>query len=330
MLDGRRYCGAYIRIYMNKNILLIILLCFKSISIYSETYISTLIPKIDKIYSELTRYNDFRDELNINTVENTIDNTELFGEDFIDFTVKENDYCSLVKIDGISQKTYAMMEVSGSGRFPYLYIFTYDPLIKKIKLIYQFNDKYVIPIEYKGSTFFLEIVTKFDNKRLQRYNLLALNNGQWNLIESINLTYYYNLSNEDTKWISSERIEQLANFDYSFIGYKEDHPNKITYKLQNKLIQGQLYYTSVGYMASNYEIEILENDKQIENLGSQWGFFVTYTNGKPFLVYIGMGEEPGEERVSSIESFYLNVIDLGTMEKVYRNYIKAQIHLNNE
>ena len=313
---------------MKKN-LLILLLCFTAVSIHSETYLSTLIPKINKIYSELKGYTDFRKELNVDTVEATVDTDEIFGKDFIDFTVKDNAYCSLVKIKGISQKTYAMMEVSGSGRFPYLYIFAYDSNSKKIKLIYQFSDKNVIPVEGKDSTLFLEIVTDFDNKRLKGYNLLEINNGQWNLIESINLSYYYNLSNEDTKWISPERIEQLAKFDYSFAGYTKDHPDKIIYKVNDKVIQGELYYTSVGYMASNYDIEILKNDKQISSLGSQWGFFVTYSNGKPYLVYIGMGEEPGEERVSSIESFYLNVIDLETMKKVYRNYIKAQVSLHN-
>src|SRR5574344_2163458 len=313
---------------MKKN-LLILLLCFTAVSIYSETYLSTLVPQIGTICSKLTKYTDFRKELNIDTVENTVDTAELFGKDFIDFTVQDNAYCSLVKIKGISQKTYAMMEVSGSGRFPYLYIFAYDSNSKKIKLIYQFSDKNVIPVEGKDSTLFLEIVKDFDNKRLKGYNLLEINNGQWNLVESINLSYYYYLSNEDTKWISPERIEQLAKFDYSFAGYPTDHPANIVYKVNNKVIQGELYYTSVGYMASNYEIKILENDKQIASLGSQWGFFVTYSNGKPYLVYIGMGEEPGEERVSSIESFYLNVIDLETMKKVYRNYIKAQVSLHN-
>ena len=313
---------------MKKN-LLILLLCFTAVSIHSETYLSPLIPKINKIYSELKGYTDFRKELNVDTVEATVDTDEIFGKDFIDFTVKDNAYCSLVKIKGISQKTYAMMEVSGSGRFPYLYIFAYDSNIKKIRLIYEFDNKNVIPVEGKDSTLFLEIVTDFDNKRLKGYNLLEINNGQWKLIESINLSYYYNLSNEDTKWISPERIEQLAKFDYSFAGYTKDHPDKIIYKVNDKVIQGELYYTSVGYMASNYDIEILKNDKQISSLGSQWGFFVTYSNGKPYLVYIGMGEEPGEERVSSIESFYLNVIDLETMKKVYRNYIKAQVSLHN-
>jgi len=313
---------------MKKN-LLILLLCFTAVSIHSETYLSTLVPQIGTICSKLTKYADFRKELNVDTVEATVDTDEIFGKDFIDFTVKDNAYCSLVKIKGISQKTYAMMEVSGSGRFPYLYIFAYDSNSKKIKLIYQFSDKNVIPVEGKDSTLFLEIVTDFDNKRLKGYNLLEINNGQWKLIESINLSYYYNLSNEDTKWISPERIEQLAKFDYSFAGYTKDHPDKIIYKVNDKVIQGELYYTSVGYMASNYDIEILKNDKQISSLGSQWGFFVTYSNGKPYLVYIGMGEEPGEERVSSIESFYLNVIDLETMKKVYRNYIKAQVSLHN-
>ena len=170
-------------------------------------------------------------------------------------------------------------------------------------------------------------MTNYDNKRLIGYALLELNNKAWEEKDSVSVFYSYALSEEDKRWISEKRIEELANFDYSFLGYKEDHPWKISIQCGNKTIVGELYLTSVGYLPSNYTIKIIGNDKKVPYFDEcKWGFYTVEKENRYYLVYIAMGEDKGDQRISTIEDFYLNVIDLETMEKIYKNYLQAEIN----
>ena len=131
----------------------------------------------------------------------------------------------------------------------------------------------------------------------------------------------------------------MATFDYSFMGLKGDHPEIIEREVLDKKIIAKPYYTSVGYMASNFEIIIYKRgDEVIKNEGKafedereilkinegQWGFNLVEKGNKFYLVYIGMGNSR-EQRVSTIESFMLNVLDLSTLEIVYSSYINCDI-----
>lgn len=294
---------------------------------FSESYLLKCISNIDTIFSDLTKYQHYENELNINIVERNLTNEELFGDDVISYTKKENEYCCVVNIDNVPTKTFAMMQISGSGRFPYLTIYTFDKTSKKYCIFFQSDDKYVIPVDINGTTKFFEKVTNFDNKRVIGYNLLEIKNGYWNSIESVNTTYFYKLNNEEQKWITLEIIEKMANFDYSFLGYTKDHPNEVVSQVKDKEIKGALYYTSVGYMPSNYDIKIIQNNTVIKDFGNQWGFLIKRDGQKNYLVYIGMGEDQGEQRVSTIEDFYLNVIDLDTMQRVYKSFIQSEIKI---
>ena len=159
---------------------------------------------------------------------------------------------------------------------------------------------------------------------------MELKNKLWEEKASVTVSYLYALSQEDKKWISEKRIEELANFDYSFLGHKEDHPTEIKIQCGNKTVIGKLYLTSVGYMPSNYKIEIIGNTKNVPYFDeSKWGFYTIQKENKYYLVYIGMGEDKGDFRSSLIVNFYLNVIDLETMEKVYKHYIQAKTDVHS-
>ena len=285
------------------------------------------IKNLENIRQDLKTYDFYEHELNMNTVENTIMARETFSEDCLSHTKHENFYCERIFLDGLQGKTFAMMQISGSGRFPYLTIYTYDFHSKKYTIYFESDYRLVIPVTTNGKTHFIKIITNYDNKRLIGYALLELNNKAWEEKDSVSVSYSYALSEEDKRWISEKRIEELANFDYSFLGYKEDHPAEIRIQCVNKTVVGKLYLTSVGYLPSNYTIEIIGNDKKVPYFDEcKWGFYTVEKENRYYLVYIGMGEDKGDFRISTIENFYLNVIDLQTMEKVYKNYIQAEIN----
>ena len=239
------------------------------------------------------------------------------------------DYCEEIFLPELNGKTFAVLAVEGSARIPYLSIYTFSEQKQKYEIYYESewnNSKYVVPVDYNGKTLFVEIIHNFDNKRLEKKTVWELKNKEWIELYSINYAYSYKLSKEDKKWISSERIEQLVNFDYTFLGYEKDHPNTIEIVAGDKKIVGKLFYTSVGYMSSNYDILIYQNGESVKKIGNQWGFYTVNRENKNYLVYIGMGSEKGEERASSIENFYLQVYNFELDEIIYKNYLKAIIN----
>ena len=282
---------------------------------------------LEHIIQNLKTYDFYEHELNGHTVEDTQATRTIFNEDFLADTKRENLYCEQIFLDDLKGKTFAMMQISGSGRFPYLTIYTYDFHRKKYAVYFKSDYRLIIPVTVAGKTHFIEIMTNYDNKRLIGYALLELNNKAGEEKDSVSVSYSYALSEEDKRWISEKRIEELANFDYSFLGYKEDHPWKISIQCGNKTVIGKLYLTSVGYLPSSYKIEIIGNNKKVPYFDEcKWGFYTIEKGNKRYLVYIGMGEDKGDQRISTIEDFYLNVIDLETMEKIYKKYIQAEIN----
>ncbi|MBR3549752.1 MAG: hypothetical protein IKN90_06710 [Treponema sp.] len=175
-------------------------------------------------------------------------------------------------------------------------------------------------------TYFLEIERNFDNKRLTAYNLLLFdaNKNKWHKIASARAHYVYNLTDEQKEWISAEIIEKMALFDYSFMGIPEGYPQKIEREIGSRKIVAELYRTSVGYMPSNYSIKIKYGKGVYAIKEGQWGFNIVEKGGKKYLVYIGMGGS-GEHRVSTIEDFYLNVLNLDSLENVYHGFVKSEI-----
>ena len=285
------------------------------------------IKNLGNIGQTLKTYDFYEHELNGHTVEDTQATRTIFNEDFLADTKRENLYCEQIFLDDLKGKTFAMMQISGSGWFPYLTIYTYNSRNKKYAVYFKSDYRLIIPVTVDAQTHFIEILTNYDNKRLIGYRLLELKNKIWKEKDSVTVSYSYDLSEKDKEWISEKRIEELANFDYSFLGYKEDHPREIKIQCGNKTIVGELYLTSVGYLPSNYTIEIIGNDKKVPYFDEgKWGFYTIEKGNKRYLVYIGMGEENGERRTSPIVNFYLNVIDLQTMEKVYKNYLQAEIN----
>lgn len=309
-----------------KNVIPLMALCIFA-PIYAQIDFKQEIKNLENIRQDLKTYDFYEHELNKNTVENTEASRLTFDEDRLSDTKRENLYCERIFLDDLKEKTFAMMQISGSGRFPYLTIYTYDSDRKKYTVYFESDYRLIIPVTVDGKTHFIEIITNYDNKRLMGYVLLELKNKTWEKKDSVNVFYSYALSEEDKRWISEKRIEELANFDYSFLGYKEDHPWKISIQCGNKTIVGELYLTSVGYLPSNYTIKIIGNDKKVPYFDEcKWGFYTVEKENRYYLVYIAMGEDKGDQRISTIEDFYLNVIDLETMEKIYKNYLQAKVN----
>ena len=299
--------------------------------------------------NEYSTYEDYENELNFDTIDAPVDDKYEFAQTEIDYTKKNNLYCTEIYLKGIKDRMLAMMQVEGSGRFPYLKIFKFDNNKHKWTIYYSGKGPlgecglvYPIRDPIRGYTFFFEEVRNFDNKRLVSYDLLSFSNKKWDVFLSAKASYVYNLSIEEQKWISSDIIEKMAAFDYSFMGIQEDHPEIIEHEVSDKKIVAKLYYTSVGYMPSNFEIsiykrerevfktdgKIFEEEKELFKLNEgQWGFNIVEKDNKYYLIYIGMGDS-GEPRTSTIESFMLNVLDLSTLEIVYRSYINCNIEFN--
>ena len=296
--------------------------------------------------NQYTTYEDYENELNFETIDSSVDDKYEFTQTEIYYTKKSNLYCTEIYLKGIKDRMLAMMQVEGSGWFPYLKIFRFDNKKQKWTIYYFGNGSlgecglvYPIRDPITGYTFFFEEVRNFDNKRLISYDLLSFENKKWKEFASAKATYVYNLSAEEEKWISTDIIEKMAAFDYSFMGIKEDHPGIIEREVSDKKIIAKLYYTSVGRIPSNFEISIykrerevfktdeksFEKEKELLQLGDFcWGFNIVEKNNKYYLVYIEMGNS-GEQQCSTIESFMLNVLDLSTLEIVYRSYINCDI-----
>lgn len=297
--------------------------------IFANSEYKELIRNLNKTGSSLSSYDEYKNELNSETI-------DFSKRSEIPFYLEKKyeggfrpDYCEEIILPELKGKTFAVLAVEGSARIPYLTIYTFSEQKQKYVIYYETewnNSKYVVPVDYKRKTLFIEFIYIFDNKRLEKKTVWELKNKEWIELDSIYYTYSYELSAEDKKWISSERIEQLVNFDYTFLGYEKDHPNTIEIVAGNKKIVGKLFYTSVGYMSSNYDISIYQNGESVKKIGNQWGFYIVNRENKNYLVYIGMGSEKGEERASSIENFYLQVYDLESDEIIYKNYLKGIIN----
>ena len=247
--------------------------------------------------NKYTTYKNYARVLNYETIDAPHDEKEDFSPVFISYTKKENLYCTEVFLDGIKDRLLAMMQIEGSGKFPHLRIFRFNSKTKKWSIYFSACGSrgecgLVYPIQnpITGQTFFLEELRDFDNKRLVAYNLLSLKNKEWINSSTATAQYVYNLSDEESQWISSDIIEKMAVFDYSFMGIDGDHPSLIEQEIDDKKIVAKLYHTSVARMPSNFSITVFENEKEILKVPDLiWGFNIVEKDGKPYLVYIGTG-----------------------------------------
>lgn len=301
--------------------------------------------------SEYTTYADFESELNYETIDAPHSEKEDFHPDFVELTKKKNLYCTPIHINGIKDKMLSMMNLEGSGQFPHFRIFRFDKKSKKWTIYFSANGAkgecgVVFPVEYKKETLFLEDERDFDTKRLIAYNLLSFDakNRTWQKIASARARYTYDLSEAQKEWISAERIEKIAAFDYSFLGIKGDHPEKIEREIEDKKIVAELYWTSVGRLPSNYTIKIFKRAREVFKNGEKrfesekevfstpeikWGFDIVEKEGKPYLVFIGWGSA-GEKICSTIEDFWLTALDLRSLEVVHHSFVKSKITFEQE
>lgn len=334
---------------MNRKVRFISLLFF-TLTLYSLHASNTRQSKIQNVlywadwveHNEYTTYEDYENELNFETIDAPVDDKYEFAQTEIYYTKKTNVYCTEIYLKGIKDRMLAMLQIEGSGLFPYLKIFRFDNKKQKWTIYYSGKGPLgecgvVYPIRHPitGYTFFFEQKINFDNKRLISYDLLSLENKKWKVTESAKARYVYNLTDEQKEWISPELIEKMAAFDYSFLGYKNDHPDTIELIVNERKIVAKPYYTSVGRIASYYDItvysrereifkkneKVSEEEKVLLTLDTQWGFNIVEKDKRYYIVYIGMGKNGP----SSISSFMLNVIDLSTLETVYQSYIKCDI-----
>ncbi len=104
------------------------------------------IENLENIGQNLKTYDFYEHELNKNTVENTEASRSAFDEDRLPDTKRENLYCEQIFLDDLKGKTFAMMQISGSGRFPYLTIYTYDSDRKKYTVYFKSDYRLIIPV----------------------------------------------------------------------------------------------------------------------------------------------------------------------------------------
>ena len=108
-----------------KNVIVLNVLCI-FIPVYAQTGFQQNIKNLEKIIQNLKKYDFYEHELNRSTVELTETPRSAFDEDRLPDTKRENFYCEQIFLNELKEKTFAMMQISGSGRFPYLTIYTYD------------------------------------------------------------------------------------------------------------------------------------------------------------------------------------------------------------
>ena len=89
--------------------------------------------------NEYTTYEDYESELNFETIDSSVDDKYEFTETEIYYTKKNNLYCTEIYLKGIKDRMLAMMQVEGSGWFPYLKIFRFDKKKQKWTIYYSGN-----------------------------------------------------------------------------------------------------------------------------------------------------------------------------------------------
>ncbi len=229
---------------MKKKIFLIILLFadFSIALLYSKSLVPDVLYFADLVKNtQYTGYADFEKELYYDNIDAPHNEKEDLYPDFLYLTKKQNLYCSQIHLAGIKDKTLAVMNLEGSGQFSYFRIFRYKKKAKKWTIYYSSRGEkgecgLIFPVQYKKETLFLQIEKNFDNKRLSAYNLISLNvkKRTWNKIASAYAHYKYNLSAEQKEWISAEKIQKMAAFDYSDLGIEGHHPEKIQVETGDK------------------------------------------------------------------------------------------------
>lgn len=284
----------------------------------------------NSILGGLHGYRDFKSELNKDTVAANPMIQEMFGEDFGPILNAQNLYCEEIHLKGIGAKTIALMQVEGSLGLPYLTIFVFDSALQKYTVLYdsfvRSSLPFIIPVETEGGTLFVERLVDFDTKREEGYRLLEFGGNEWKILDSMTAIYKYALSKRDRKWLGEERLERLARFDYSFAGIRGDHPAEVKFAAAGKTVVGRLHHTSVARLPSNFSLKVLDGEREIKAFGGLvWGFYTVKRGKKDHLVYIGSGSERGECTFATIESFYLKVIDLDTMECVHKSLVEPEI-----
>ena len=107
---------------MKRKFFIILIALFTSISLYAQIDFKQEIENLENIKRNLTTYDFYEHELNRNTVESSSETRETFDEYWLSYTKRENFYCEQIFLDELKGKTFAMMQISGSGLFTYLTI----------------------------------------------------------------------------------------------------------------------------------------------------------------------------------------------------------------
>ena len=122
----RRYTTA-----MKRKLFIPLIALYVFVPICAQIDFKREMENLEHIIQNLKTYDFYEHELNGHTVEDTQATRTIFTEDFLADIKRENLYCEQIFLDELKEKTFAMMQISGSGRFPYLTIYTYDSDRKK-------------------------------------------------------------------------------------------------------------------------------------------------------------------------------------------------------
>lgn len=256
--------------------------------------------------------------LNINTVEATEENYDIFSEGNFDITRAENIYCSEVNLEKY-KNVVVFLQHRGSGRFPHFYAYAITDESGKYKQIFN-AERDLYPFEYEGKTYFLEIITDFDSKRNIEFKIIDSLFDREKTVYRIIPKYSYVLDEESEKYITGDIINKIAEQDYSFMD-KGTKPAEIIVKTKKQIVKGIVKYTSTGYFATTVELGF-EKDGEAIDLNWCWGFNVTENDEGAFLAVINWQESLP---VSTIEDVELNVINLDTKECILKKNLFAKI-----
>lgn len=303
-----------------RKIIVFLLLLYAS-HVYGQYNRSFFLSELNEWYFQRGNHSiklyDIEDYLNEENVEITTKTYELFSKDFYDLTRTSDVYCCEVEIEGITKKVLAVLLYTGSGRFPWFYLFVYNDSIKKYQLKLE-SEKDLYPILINDKYYFVERTRDYDSGRYYKYSICEITSAYVvNELFVFEKRYEYPLNKKLLEYISSDEINMIAEQDYRFLGVFPRKPELVEVDFGNYTFISYIHYTSVGYHATNMDLIIQHNGKEYLKYIGIWGFNIKKNKQGAYLVILSMDDE---NPYACIVGLNIEIIDLANMEIVENMY----------
>lgn len=243
---------------------------------------------------------------------------DTFSVDMFELNLKSVEYSMTQDLDGDGVQEIIVLFIQGSGRYPYFYILKKSTEDTKYR-ISVFLERYIEPAFLKKEIYFIETIYDFNSGRKLQFNVIKFDKKlKPNIVMIFINNYEYELSEKISQYISNDIINNIAAFDYSFLG--QNGLDEFTLNNMEYTLHAKINWTSVGYMSTSIDIKATNINGNTKEFKKIWGFNVKRINGFDYLCVLDMG---GNNVITTITNFRATVYKLCDWSVVASEYIYA-------